>query len=168
VTLAELNGLPAEEAWRVLERCCGADVWVDSVCASRPHGSADALNAASEAAFAKLRRGDWLEAFTHHPKIGDVAGLREKFAATAAWAGDEQRGAAGADEATLQALADGNAAYEERFGHIFIVCATGKSAAEMLALLSERLPNDPAEELRIAAEEQKKITALRLKKLIDG
>jgi 2-oxo-4-hydroxy-4-carboxy-5-ureidoimidazoline decarboxylase len=168
VTLAELNALPAEEAWRALERCCGASVWVDQVCAHRPYVSREALLDASDAAFAKLRRDDWLEAFLHHPRIGDGTALRDRFAATAAWAGEEQKGAALADEATLQALADGNAAYDARFGHIFIVCATGKSAAEMLALLSERLGNDPADELRVAAKEQRKITALRLEKLIEG
>jgi 2-oxo-4-hydroxy-4-carboxy-5-ureidoimidazoline decarboxylase len=167
VTLAELNALPAEEAWRALARCCGASVWVDQVCARRPYASLEALRDGSEAAFARLRRDDWLEAFSHHPRIGDTAELRERFATTSAWAGDEQKGAAGAAEATLLALAEGNAAYEARFGHIFIVCATGRTAAEMVALLSERLSNDPADELRVAAAEQKKISALRLGKLID-
>jgi 2-oxo-4-hydroxy-4-carboxy-5-ureidoimidazoline decarboxylase len=166
MTLAELNALPAEEAWRALERCCGASVWVDAMCANRPYASTEDLLAGSEAAFADLRRDDWLEAFAHHPKIGDAAALWERFAATAAWAGEEQKGAAAAGGATLRELAEGNAAYEERFGFIFILSATGKSAAEMLALLRERLENEPADEMRVAAEEQKKITALRLRKLI--
>lgn len=168
MTIEELNALPAEEAWRVLERCCGASVWVDAVCARRPYASLAALKEAADAAFEKLHREDWREAFSHHPKIGDIEDLRRKFAATAAWAGEEQKGAADADEATLRALAEGNAAYEERFGHIFIVCATGRSAAEMLAMLEHRMENDPADEWQVAAEEQTKITRLRLDKLIDG
>ncbi len=168
MTLAELNALPAEEAWRALEPCCGAGAWVEAMVAARPFADAAALQAASAAAFAGLARRDWLEAFAHHPKIGDVASLRERFAATAAWAGEEQQGAAAADDATLEALARGNADYEARFGHIFIVCATGRTAAEMLALLNARLGNDPAAELRIAATEQAKITALRLAKAVSG
>ncbi|HUP57055.1 MAG TPA: 2-oxo-4-hydroxy-4-carboxy-5-ureidoimidazoline decarboxylase, partial [Bdellovibrionota bacterium] len=95
----------------------------------------------------------------HHPKIGDREELRKKFS--------EQAGVAQASEATLQALAQGNADYEKRFGFIFIVCATGKSADEMLQILNARLPNAPEQELRIAAEEQGKITRIRLKKLIE-
>lgn len=167
MTLEALNALPVEEARAVLERCCGARVWVERMQASRPFASRAALLDAGDRAFAGLGREDWLEAFGHHPRIGDVKALRERFAATAAWAGEEQMGAAGVDDATLQALAEGNAAYEGRFGYIFIVCATGRPAAEMLALLRGRLDNDPKQELRIAAAEQRKITALRLGKLLE-
>lgn len=110
---------------------------------------------------------DWLEAFQHHPKIGDLKSLEQKFASTQAWAGQEQQSVNTATLAILEALAAGNATYEQRFGYIFIVCATGKSAAEMLALLQDRLSNDPETELRIAMGEQAKITAIRLNKLID-
>jgi len=165
VTLDALNRLPAGEARAAFERCCGASRWVDAMIAARPFADAAEIAAAGERAFAPLVRADWLEAFSHHPKIGDVSALREKFASTAAWAGAEQRGAATATEATLAALAEGNRAYEERFGYIFIVCATGKSAEEMLALLRARLGNEPAAELAIAAVEQRKITRLRLEKL---
>jgi 2-oxo-4-hydroxy-4-carboxy-5-ureidoimidazoline decarboxylase len=168
MTIDELNALPAEEAWRVLERCCGAGVWVDALVTHRPYESFAALKEASEAAFEKLHRDDWREAFSHHPKIGDVESLRHRFASTSAWAGEEQRGAAGADDETLGALSEGNAAYEARFGYIFIVSATGKSAAEMLALIRHRMENDPADEWQVAAEEQTKITRLRLNRLIDG
>src|SRR5262249_5689370 len=108
---------------------------------------------------------DWLEAFAAHPRIGAVESLRKKFATTAAWAAGEQAGVAGAPETVLQALADGNRRYEGRFGHIFIVCATGKNAARTLARLEQRLANAPGEELRVAAAEQAKITRLRLEKL---
>ncbi len=109
---------------------------------------------------------DWLEAFAAHPRIGDVDALRAKFAATAAWASGEQAGVAGASESTLRALAEGNRDYEAKFGHIFIVCATGKTADEMLGLLRERLANEPDAELAVAAAEQAKITAIRLRKLL--
>ena len=113
-----------------------------------------------------LGDGDWLEAFTHHPRIGaDVAKLRERFAATASWSEGEQAAVGQASEEVLQALAEANVAYEARYGYLFIVCATGKSAAEMLAILQERMDNPPANELRIAAGEQAKITHLRLEKL---
>ena len=166
MTLEALNRLAAAEARAAFERCCGAARWIDAMVAARPFADAAALHAASERAFAPLVRADWLEAFSHHPKIGDVSALRAKFASTAAWAGAEQGGAATATEATLEALAEGNRAYEERFGYIFIVCATGRSAEEMLALLRARLGNEAAAELAIAAVEQRKITRLRLEKLL--
>jgi 2-oxo-4-hydroxy-4-carboxy-5-ureidoimidazoline decarboxylase len=113
-----------------------------------------------------LGDGDWLEAFGHHPPIGaDVDALREKFQATADWSSGEQEAVASADESVLEALAQGNRDYESRHGFIFIVCASGKSAAEMLAILRSRMDNAPADELRIAAGEQAKITRLRLDKL---
>ena len=168
MTLEQLDRLDEAAARAALERCCGASRWVEQVCAARPFRDRDSLFAAAERAFAELERTDWLEAFAHHPKIGDVASLRAKYASTAAWAGEEQRGAAAADERTLEALADGNRTYEERFGYIFIVCATGKSAAEILSLLRGRLPNPPERELRNAAEEQMKITRLRLAKLLES
>ncbi|RZK26134.1 MAG: OHCU decarboxylase, partial [Hymenobacter sp.] len=113
-----------------------------------------------------LSEADWREAFTHHPKIGDVSALREKFASTATWAAGEQGAVRQASQSTLEALAAGNEAYAQRFGYIFIVCATGKSAAEMLALLQARLPHEPAQEIKIAMSEQAKITRLRLEKLL--
>ena len=124
---------------------------------------------AGERAFETLTRADWLEAFAHHPRIGDVDALRAKFStlgATKAWAGDEQAGARDAAEATLHALAEGNRAYEAKFGYLFIVCATGKTADEMLALLQARLGNTPEVELSLAATQQQQITRLRLQKLL--
>lgn len=114
----------------------------------------------------ELSEADWREAFTHHPKIGDVNSLKEKFVSTSAWAEGEQGAVKAASQATLEALAAGNAEYEKKFGYIFIVCATGKSADEMLALLQARLPNKPAAEILSAMGEQDKITRLRLEKLI--
>jgi 2-oxo-4-hydroxy-4-carboxy-5-ureidoimidazoline decarboxylase len=113
-----------------------------------------------------MEKADLLEAFSHHPEIGaDIASLRQRFASTAAWSAAEQAGVAGADDATLEALRDGNVRYREKFGYVFLVCATGKTAAEMLALLRARLAHDADAELQVAAAEQAKITRLRLEKL---
>lgn len=133
--------------------------------ARRPFANEEAVGHAASEIEASLQRADWLEAFTAHPRIGDLDSLKKKFAATATWAEGEQAGVAGAADEVLLALAEGNRLYEQRFGHIFIVCATGKSAVEMLTLLRARLPNSPEDELGIAAAEQAKITRLRLEKL---
>ena len=133
--------------------------------ARRPFGSHDSLMAAARDEWFGLQRSDWLEAFGHHPKIGDREALRQRFVRTAHLSEREQAGVDGASESLLEALAEGNREYERRFGYIFIVCASGKSAGEMLQLLGSRLPNPPDVEIRIAAEEQAKITELRLKKL---
>ena len=167
MTFAELNALEDADARAAFERCCGAGRWVESMLAGRPYDSFPAVMAASDDAFDDLEDRDWMEAFRHHPMIGDVSELRKKFASTAAWAGAEQGGTAVASEATLRALAEENRAYADRFGYIFIVCATGKSADEMLGLLRLRLGNDADAEIGIAAEEQRKITGLRLMKLFE-
>ncbi len=166
MTLDVFNALPLEGARDELLRCCGCASWAGAVLSARPFKDNAALLAASDAAWAKTGEADWHEAFAHHPRIGGKDALREKFAATKAWASGEQSGAAAASEAVLDALAAGNAQYEKKFGHIFIVCATGKSAAEMLDLLKSRLLNNAGAELRLAAGEQNKITKIRLEKLL--
>lgn len=159
-----LNRLPEAETEAAFRRCCGATGWVQGMVARRPFANREELLAASEEIWWDLAEEDWREAFAHHPRIGDVAALREKYAGR--WSEGEQAGAAGAPDSVLHALAEGNRAYEDRFGHLFIVCATGRTAPEMLDLLRARLPNEPAEECRLAAEEQHKITRLRLEKLL--
>lgn len=145
-----------------LARCCGATRWIEGMLARRPFGSREAaLDAARDVWFA-LDRDDWLEAFTHHPRIGDVGALRKRFPATGHLSEGEQAGLTGTSDDVLAELLAGNEAYEARFGYIFIVCATGRSAGEMLALLRERLTNDPGTEIQVAAEQQAQITALRL------
>jgi 2-oxo-4-hydroxy-4-carboxy-5-ureidoimidazoline decarboxylase len=166
MTPAELNALPIDAARAELLRCCGSTRWAEKTLARRPFADKAAALAAADAAWAETSEKDWLEAFAHHPRIGGRDALRAKFAATKAWAQGEQAAVAAADEATLDALEKGNADYESRFGFIFIVCATGKSAAEMLSLLKVRLPHDRASELEIAAGEQAKITKIRLEKLL--
>ena len=111
-------------------------------------------------------REDWQEAFSNHPKIGDLESLQKKFSTTAEWAGEEQGGATSANTETLKALQEANKKYEEKFGYIFIISASGKTAEEMLGALQERMKNDPAEEINFAAEEQNKITLIRLQKLL--
>ncbi len=166
MTLDEFNGCAPDAAAEDLMKCCGARRWAAEMNARRPFASREALLAASDEIWAGMKREDLLEAFTHHPKIGDIESLRKKFASTAAWASGEQSGVSGAGDEVLRGLSRGNEEYERKFGYIFIVCATGRSAEEMLDLLRERLKNDPARELALAAGEQRKITRIRLEKLL--
>jgi 2-oxo-4-hydroxy-4-carboxy-5-ureidoimidazoline decarboxylase len=134
--------------------------------ALRPFASSAALYMEAERVWRGLAVEDHLEAFAYHPRIGaSRAELERRFGATAALSGKEQAGVAAADAQVLDALHAGNVAYEERFGFVFLVCASGKSAAELLALLTTRLVHDRASELRIAADEHAKITRLRLQGL---
>ena len=162
--LRRIDAASEADARAFLTTCCGSRRWVERMLARRPFGCDERLQAIAREEWLALAPDDWRDAFSHHPKIGDRAALRVRFPATAHLSDDEQRGVSGASDETLDALADANRAYEEKFGHIFIVCATGKSADEMLAILQERLHNDPATELQIAVEEQAKITALRLRR----
>lgn len=166
MTLVELNGLPEEAVVAELLRCCGCAAWASAVVRRRPFASKDALFAAADEEWSLAGPAEWLEAFAHHPRIGGKDALRAKFSSTVTWAKCEQAGTAAADEATLDGLAKGNEEYERKNGFIFIVCATGKTANEMLLLLNQRLPNEKDQEMKIAAAEQQKITKLRLEKLI--
>ena len=159
--LQELNNASAEEAQQELIRCCGSRRWAEKMMARRPFKS----NLADDI-WQRLDKTDWLEAFSHHPKIGGVDTLRQKFASTKQWAEGEQKGVKEASDETLKALAEGNSTYEKKFGYIFIVCATGKSADEMLALLQARLANAADAEIAVAMMEQNKITRIRLEKLL--
>lgn len=163
--VVKLNAWSISDAHSALLRCCGSRQWVRAMVLRRPFADgADALTAASEI-WRGLTRDDWLEAFASHPRIGSLDILRTKFAATTRWEFEEQAGVAGAGDAVLHALAAANRKYEAKFGYIFIVFATGKSAKDMLALLEARIQNDPDAELSVAAAEQEKITQLRLQKL---
>lgn len=160
---AALNDASDADAQAMLRRCCGATRWVDGMLAHRPFAHGEAVMAAADEVWAQMQDADVLEAFGHHPEIGaSLEALREKFASTAGWSAGEQSSVAAADEATLVALRDGNVRYRETFGFIFIVCATGKTAGEMLEILRARLGSDRETELRVAAGEQAKITKLRL------
>jgi len=157
-----LNAASPDAARKMLLRACGSTRWVDRMMQRRPFGNDARLLFAARNEWFGLTEADWLEAFSHHPRIGDRASLEARFPATHDLSSREQARAGGASADVLAALAEANERYVDRFGFIFIVCATGKSAEEMLELLRSRLPNDRSAELRIAAEEQARITALRL------
>jgi 2-oxo-4-hydroxy-4-carboxy-5-ureidoimidazoline decarboxylase len=153
--LGRLNSLPPDEAERELVACCASRRWAAAVTAGRPYPTARALRRAAADRWWALTAADWRDAFAAHPRIGAAAS-------------GEQAGVATASPETLAALAEGNRRYEERFGHLFIVRAAGRGAAEMLAQLRERLANDPETELRTAAAEQSAITRLRLERLLES
>jgi len=157
-----IDGEDAEGARRLLRACCGSERWVEQMMRSRPFASREAALSAARDVWLALDETDWKEAFSHHPKIGDRDALRRRFPSSHHLSAREQAGVDGAHGNVLDELASRNLEYQARFGYIFIVCATGKSADEMLALLRERLTNNPADEIRVAAGEQAKITALRL------
>jgi 2-oxo-4-hydroxy-4-carboxy-5-ureidoimidazoline decarboxylase len=160
--LAEFNRLPAEAARLALLDCCPVARWADELVAGRPYRSAAGLLRRSDRAVAALPQADLAAALDGHPRIGDRA------AASRRWSGREQAGVAAAGPATLRALADGNQAYEQRFGHIYLVCAAGRTAAELLAVLRSRLANDPAAEWEVVRSELQKINRVRLGKLLGG
>jgi 2-oxo-4-hydroxy-4-carboxy-5-ureidoimidazoline decarboxylase len=168
MTLGELNALPAAAAREAFARCCGARAWVERMESRRPYLNVGHLMGIARAFWMALDPAGWREAFTHHPRIGDLESLRRRFASTADLASREQAKVGAASRVVLEALAEGNRAYEERFGYIFIVFASGRTADEMLALLRDRLSHEPDEELRIAAQEQWKIMRLRLDRMLDG
>jgi 2-oxo-4-hydroxy-4-carboxy-5-ureidoimidazoline decarboxylase len=163
-----LDALPDAEAAALLESCCGAAEWVRRMLARRPFGTREALFAAAEETWWSLAPSDWHEAFAHHPRIGERTAAAAQPPRARGWSADEQRGVSTSPESVRAALAAGNEEYERLFGHIYLVCAAGRNAEEMLALLRQRLSNDAKTELRVAAGEQAKITGLRLGKLFDG
>lgn len=167
ITIEELNGSSAEKASEVLRACCGASRWVAAMVGRRPFFSREAVLRAADDAWDAMHEEDWLEAFSHHPRIGESAPAAGGSAMSRAWSSGEQAGAATGGDAARIGLARLNAEYERRFGFIYIVCATGKSAGELMELAQTRLHHDRETELRIAAEEQRKITRLRLEKLLD-
>ncbi len=166
MTIQEINSMNAADAAEYFAKCCGSSGWVKRVLAARPFSNAEDLEEKAHAAWSACSIYDGLEAFGHHPEIGGTAELAKKFASTSDWASGEQASVQQATTEVLQALADGNVAYKKKFGYIFIVCATGKSAAEMLELLQQRLPNSEEDEIKIAMAEQMKITIIRLEKLL--
>lgn len=164
--LMQLNRLKVNDAYALLERCCVAPRWIEGMLDSRPFESHEAMFSAADELWQRLEEVDYLSAFQGHPQIGDVSTLRKKFAATTAKASHEQSGMNKATESVLQTMMALNKAYLEKFGFIFIVCATGKSAEQMLELIEQRISNSRENELIIAAKEQAKITQLRLKNLL--
>lgn len=165
MTLQHFNTLTPQHQKEELFKCCGCTNWVQQLSQKFPFASIEEVKAESDKIWFSCNKEHWLEAFSHHPKIGDVKSLERKFASNAQWASGEQASINSASQIVLKELKELNDAYELKFGYIFIVCATGKSAEEMLVLLKQRLQNNAAGEMKIAAIEQNKITHLRIEKL---
>jgi OHCU decarboxylase len=164
--LETLNSLPPDQADAEFLKCCGSRTWARAMNERRPFASVAQLLATADDLWLSLSDDDWLEAFRSHPRIGEKTAATTQSEQAAKWSAQEQVGTQDAAAETKVALAAGNQKYRDRFGFIFIICASGKSADEMLASLNRRLQNDPETELVIASEEQRKITRLRLEKLI--
>ena len=164
--LAWLNSLTAEDAANELLQCCGSRRWTEQMSSDRPYSTLEALLTHADQVWWALTPDDWLEAFRSHPKIGEKKASDRVSAQSQQWSGQEQAGVSNASQQTVESLAELNLAYEQKFGFIFIICATGKTSEEMLAALKERLAHDSDTELRLAAAEQAKIIELRLKKLL--
>jgi len=167
ITVAALDAMPESTAADLLADCCGSSQWVLAMLATRPFGSREAVLSAGDRIWSSLSESDWLEAFAHHPRIGEGTGTFSQGERGAAWSAGEQAGIVTAGENVRQALAAANQEYERRFGYIYIVCATGKTPEQMLDLARERLRNAAAVEIRVAADEQRKITQIRLQKLLE-
>ena len=157
MTLAELNALPRDAAERELARCCGSSSWAGAMAGRRPFRDEQHLFQAADETWWALSSPDWLEAFSHHPRIGERA---------AGWARDEQAGTDSASDKIKDELVKWNAEYERRFGHVFLIYATSRKADDMLEQMRLRMENEKEAEIRIAATEQAKITRLRLDKLL--
>jgi len=168
IELASLNSMSPSQAEAEFLKCCGSKHWARRLAGERPFASLNELVDGGERLWWSLKPDDWLEAFHSHPKIGEQKAAAAVTVEAQRWSEDEQSGIRDSAQQIIDELAELNRAYEAKFGFIFIVCAAGKSSEEMLAILSQRLENNPEEELRIAAAEQAKITQLRLAKLLNA
>jgi 2-oxo-4-hydroxy-4-carboxy-5-ureidoimidazoline decarboxylase len=161
--LSSWNAASVDEALDAMVACCGAQRWAAAMVARRPIGSVEKLSEAADEVWSTMEEADWMEAFACHPRIGERKATHAS-AQSAAWSRQEQMSANTAAERILSDLAAGNARYQQRFGFTYIVCATGRSAEEMLEILNRRLASDRAAELREAAEQQRQIMQIRLGK----
>lgn len=166
MTLIELNVSPRNRAEDELLKCCGSAAWARGMSGRRPFASLDRLLKAASEIWWQLNPDDWMQAFRAHPQIGQRQPSAHASAQAQAWSAQEQSGMSRAGVGVTMELEEANQEYLVKFGYIFIVCASGKSADEMLRILRSRLPNSPAQEIRVAAEEQNKIMRLRLEKLL--
>lgn len=162
--LGRWNSIEEREAKDEIRSCCGSTRWAAEMTMRRPFRDETQLLATADRLWAERNEVDWLEAFRSHPKIGGARAAQEAGTKAVGWSEEEQKDVALAEEAIKARMAEANRAYEDKFGFIFIVCATGKSAAEILSVLESRLENGREIELRNAAEEQRKIMQLRLRK----
>jgi len=165
-TLEIFNALDFQTAKGKLLECCHSEKWATAMADKRPYSSLPKLQEAGEKVWLALGETEWLEAMQAHPKIGDLTSLREKYANTKSMAAGEQSGLEGANEEILKELRNLNQSYEKEFGFIFIVCASGKSANDMLEILKSRINNNRAQELLNSAKEQARIMKLRMEKLL--
>ncbi len=156
--------MPPDEAASEIQPCCGSNKWAREMSSERPLADVPAVLSASDAIWRGLSAADWDEAFQSHPRIGCSARAEKSGARSARWSAEEQARAAETADSLQHALADGNLEYEDKFRRIFIICASGKSTADILAQLRRRLENEEAAELLEAAEQQRQITQIRLKK----
>jgi OHCU decarboxylase len=161
LVLAEWNAAGGADALNAMLACCGAQRWAAAMIALRPIASVSELSAAADREWSKMGEADWMQAFSCHPRIGEKKAAHATAKSTA-WSRQEQSAVANAAERVMTELAESNALYEQRHGFTFIVCATGKSAEEMLAILKRRLNNDRPTELREAQEQQRQIMQIRL------
>jgi OHCU decarboxylase len=168
LSVVELDAMPDREAALQFAACCGSTRWVNEMVARRPFGTRDVLLDAADEVWRRLSTADWREAFAHHPRIGENRATARVAAASQTWSESEQSRAATSDARVKQKLAEAQRDYEARFGHIFLICAAGKSADEILSALRHRMDNDPETELRVAADEQRQITRLRLANLVSS
>lgn len=164
--LARLNELPAPAASRELLACCSAASWADRMTAGRPYRSAGHALRQSAAIVATLTEPELAQALAGHPRIGERPAAGHGPARSAAWSAREQSGVSEADAETARALADSNLEYEQRFGHIYLVCASGRTGPQLLALLRGRLANDDETEWQVVRSELQKINEIRLGKLL--
>jgi allantoicase len=164
--IEQFNRLSREQALKALFDCCGAKKWAEQMAARMPFASVAQVFETAEETWTELERDDWLEAFRHHPAIGEKQAKAKQSVNARRWSAKEQSASQKGPPETLAALAAANREYQAKFGHVFLICATGKSSKEILRNLQERLSNDSEAELRVAAEEQRKITRLRLEKLL--
>jgi 2-oxo-4-hydroxy-4-carboxy-5-ureidoimidazoline decarboxylase len=162
--LARWHALPQNEAAAEILSCCGSRAWAAQLAAMRPFVDEQSLFSGADLCWQHLPEADWLEAFRSHPRIGEQHAQNKTTAASAAWSRAEQSRMNEADAAILLRMREGHRQYEERFGRIFIVCASGKQPAEMLRILEHRLRNDPGQELLESAAQQQQIMQLRLRK----
>ena len=166
--LARWNFLPIAAAVDEILPCCGSRAWADGMVGRRPLPDGAALLAASDETWRSLAESDWLEAFRSHPRIGGSQASKGASQQSVTWSAEEQQNVAGGEESVKIALAEGNREYERRFSRIFMVCATGKSPAEILKILQRRMKNDEHTELHEASDQQRQITRIRLKKWLQG
>ena len=167
LTVKDLDEMEPDQARGLFAQCCGSSKWVNEMTAKRPFRTFDNVLKAADDAADTMAAQDWLDAFAHHPRIGERAGSAPAKGEAAEWSEKEQSGVDSASFDLKAALMNANEEHERKFGYIYIVCATGKSAEEMLEIARKRLGNDAEKELSVSADEQRKITRLRLEKLIE-